>query len=809
MSDTWSAFPTSFAQRRLWFLQTLSPASTAYNMVFWTEWPAVPPGTLQSALDDLVARHESLRTAFFFEDGEPQQQVFDSGSIALDVVDCAKGADEFAAALGNSARRPFDLSRAPLARVHLGALVDGGALLGLVVHHIVADGQSIRILVEDLDASLRARLGGRPLVLRELGVQYADFAVWQRRNLTRQRLDRLSAYWKERLSGLGDLELHRDHHPTRLQPQRGEVVPFALPVDLVRRLRALASSCGTTLFASLLAGFSAVLARFTGQSSFGIGVPVSGRPRPELERVCGLFVNSMVFRPHVALEATFSSLVQSIGQALADDLTHQEMPFELLVESLGHRRSGTGNPLFQVMFQLQAASGGASGERTSRVQLDDVSAQLDLSFIQAETGAGTVEGGAVLAADLFAPGTIRQIVDAYVALLDAGGREPTCPVGRLPILNLERRAHVLALGEGERRSWPGRPLLDELCADQAGRTPDAVAVESEAARLTFRELDRAANGIAHRLRDLGVGRGSVVALALPRSTGLVSAALGILKAGAAYLVLDGDSPAARREAILSDSAPAVVIGPPGGLPLAHERPALAIDDVEPTDAPPPKDASAEDAAYVIYTSGSTGEPKGVVIPHRAIVNHMRWMLETFAIGADDRVLQRTPLTFDASVWEVWAPLLGGAVLVLAPEERLFDPGRLVDMVEANRISTLQVVPSLLRALLDRPAFGAGSDAPSGLLRGRAADRRSRRTRSTRGRAPSSATCTARRRRRSTPRTTSVRAERPTTSSRSAGRSRTSPCASSTSAARSSRAASSESSTSAARRSGRVTSASPV
>jgi amino acid adenylation domain-containing protein len=704
-----SVFPASYAQRRLWFIQRMSPSSAAYNMVFSTPLPGEPDRTaLQGALNALVERHETLRTSFRVENGQPVQVIAGRGELPLRAF-ALRERTELAPILSQCAGEAFDLSQAPLARAILASFAALKPVLTLVLHHIIADGQTVRILMEDLEAIYRARVSGQIPVLPELPVAYADYAVWQQRSLKGRRLETLTGYWTHRLQGLPELEMHLDRPRPGNGSVRGSVMPLRIPDETAARLRLLAAGSRTTLFAALLAGFAAVLARFSGQASFAIGVPVSCRTRLELERVAGLFVNSVVFRAEIDRDMSFEDLVKRVGASFAEDLAHQDLPFELVVEALRVKRRADRNPLFQVMFQLQmsagpAAAGEGEGEEPG-LEPDKLTSQLDLSFILYETRAGRIEGGAVYAADLFDPETIAGLIDGYVLLLGEGARRSGQRIGELPILGARERGEVLALGRGEARAWPLDTTLHEWFEERARLSPGSVAVEAEDGSLTFEQLDQRSSLLAADLRELGVRRGSIVAVCLPRSSDLVIAVLGVLKAGAAYLVLDPATPGQRLDFILADCDAAAVVVRKGRAAWASGRRVLELGTLRLASAPEPSAAlSPGDPAYVIYTSGSTGQPKGVVIPHGAIVNHMRWMLERFPLGTGDRVLQRTPLTFDASVWELWAPLLAGAVLILAPTDGVFDPARTVELIERERITTLQVVPSLLRALLDQPGI---------------------------------------------------------------------------------------------------------
>lgn len=709
MTDQISTFPASFAQRRLWFIQQCMPASAAYNMLVATTLPdSVDPKLVQAAFDALVARHESLRTSFEVESGEVVQRISCAARVQLQVhrLDTRSA---LGSVLSLSTSKPFDLSSAPLARVHLAIYPELLPTLALVVHHIIADGQTLRILLEDLASALQALREGRTVVLEESPIEYADYAVWQRRSLAGRRLEKLANYWTRRLEVLPELKLPQDRERPRVASVQGGMLPLRIDANTAARLRALAAASRTTTFAVLLSGLAALLSRFSGQRDFGIGIPVSGRDRIELERVTGLFVNSMVFRATVDPEKPFAELLHHTAKAMTDDLSHQEMPFELVVDALRVKRRADRNPLFQVMLQVQtqprsaAVVGPAGAADEPQIDSDKLSSQLDLSFILFDRGEGVIDGAAVFSTALFDRASISQLVDSFNVLLAGAAQETSRPVGLLPLVNSRRREALLALGERPKRAWPGPHLLHEWFAQQARCNPDAIAIESAEKLLSFADLNRRANGVAAVLRRVGARQSTVVAICLPRSVASIIALIGVLKTGAAYLMLDPATPPAHREFVLNDCGACAVIAPSGRCDWAFGREFIDLEKIFPCDdncaAEPPTPRSA---AYVIYTSGSTGRPKGIAIPHEAIVNHMRWMIDRFDWRVDDRVLQRTPLSFDASIWEVWGPLLAGATLVLAPADGPFDPGRLLAQVQHDRITMLQVVPSLLRALIDRP-----------------------------------------------------------------------------------------------------------
>ena len=697
-------FPTSFAQRRLWFIQAMSPQSTAYNLVFTIGLESVDLGALQNALNALVARHEILRTFFVFQDGEPWQAIPDDAELPLEVHDLRNwpgdSADEFARRISAATANPFVLSELPLVRALLGTFGNGRCQLALVIHHIVADAHSIRIITRELETFYRASVSGRVGVLPELEIQYADYAVWQRKLLSGERLQKLTSYWVERLRELPDLELFHDGPRPASGVLPGAMRQFSIPAPVVRRLDSLSRTLGNTLFASLLTGFLALLGRFSEQKSFAIGTPVSGRPKHELEAIVGLFVNSLVFRADLSGDPSFAELIKRTSLALAEDLTHQELPFELLVDALDLKRRADRNPLFQVMFQLQPAQSQTAKPAGNGLASETLTSQFDLSFIQYETAAGNIEGAAVYAKDLFAADAIEQLIESYVLMLEAASQNPETPISRLPVLDQQRRAKILSLSQGAQLALPAECRLHDLFELQAKSTPNKVALICDEVELTFAEISLQSNGIAALLQKSGLSPGRVAAICLPRSERLIIAIIAVLKAGGAYVCLDQNAPSERLRSLVDDCDAAIVLTDDHRTNIAGSRPFLQVQEITLENNEAPIDvAKGNDPAYVIYTSGSTGQPKGVVISHRAVVNHMLWMLNEFPLRAGDRVLQRTPLTFDASIWEVFIPLLSGATLVLQREEKIFDPARLIAVIKKFGITTLQVVPSLLSALV--------------------------------------------------------------------------------------------------------------
>ena len=734
--DRSGPLPLSFEQERMWFLERLEPGAGVYNMPARIRLRGrVDAEALRRALELVVHRHEALRT-LVHEDGDaPMQRVTEPSRFELPVVAPAD-ADEARRVLDAEAWRPIDLAAEPAVRALLVRLSDDEQVLALTIHHAQADGWSLGIVLREASAAYEAFVAGGEPQLPPVDLQYGDFAAWQRAHLSGERLRGEAEWWRAKLAGAPPLlELPTDRpHPPR-QSYRGGAIAFHLPASLVRRVKALASAEGATAFMALLAGFQALLARLSGQDDVVVGTPVAGRVRAETESIVGLFVNTLALRADLSGDPSFGALLAQVREGTLGAFAHQELPFEKLVELLKVERSLSHAPVFQVLFALNSQDTGTlrlPGVASAWGELELRAAKFDLSLTLEEAADGGMEGTAEYAADLFDRDTVVRLVERYQRLLEAAATDPARRLSRVELRSVEERAEERARGDGEERDWPFVPLHNAVEA-QAACTPNAVAVEAADATLTYAALNARADAVAAALRKRGVGRGALVAVVLPRGLDLPAALLGVLKAGAAYVPIDPTYPEERVRWMLDDADAALAITTAAlAAPLrAAGLSALALEVLDlgaQAAAPPVPSAGVEgdELAYVIYTSGSTGRPKGAAIPHRALANHMRWMGEAFPLAADDRVLQKTPVSFDASVWEFWAPLLAGATLVMAGPESHRDPAVLARETAERGITTLQLVPTLLRALLDEPRFAearalrrlfAGGEAlPAGLAR---------------------------------------------------------------------------------------------
>ncbi|MGW4498806.1 amino acid adenylation domain-containing protein [Micromonospora sp. NPDC004336] len=697
--------PLSYAQERVWFMDQLAPGEAAYHI-------AVPlrvrgpldVAALRAALAGLTRRHESLRTRFPADaDGRPTVVVADSVEVPLTIVDAP---DEAAAqALVDAAAvEPFDLARGPLLRALLIRLSAEDHVLFLGKHHIVGDGWSVDVLLRDL---ITLYHGGD---LPALPVQYGDFAHWEARELDGPAAQGHVEWWKRRLAGITPLELPLDLPRPATQTYAGDFVEFRLDRAAADGLAALTRSYGGTLFMTLLAAYQVLLARHAGQDDFAVGASVAGRSAPELENIVGMFINMLPLRAELAGDPTFAELLERTRRSVLDGLEHGEVPFARVVHELGLPRDVSRSPVFQAMFVLQNYEIGRFNEVSDATDvtfdwtpMELRATRFDFEFHAVETLDG-LYGKLVFNTDLFTRDTVERMAGRFTTLLRAAVATPDTPISALGLLPADERA-LLAGWNDTGADFPDAQTLHGPIEERAARTPDAVAVTFEGRAVTYAELNAAANRIAHRLRAAGVGPETLVGVCAERSVELVAGLLGVLKAGGAYLPLDPEYPADRLAFMVTDAAAPVVLVQEHLRDVLPDTGAtvLALDDErvwadQPADDPAPT-AGPGHLAYVIYTSGSTGRPKGVPNTHRGIVNRLDWMQKTYGLGADDAVLQKTPASFDVSVWEFFWPLREGARLVLAKPGGHKDAGYLRDLLVAERVTTAHFVPSMLTVFL--------------------------------------------------------------------------------------------------------------
>ena len=721
--------PLSFAQQRLWFLDRLEPGA-AYNMLtaLRIRGPLALAG-LAASLDEIARRHEVLRSRIATVEGRPVQLVDPPGRRPLPAVDltalpASRREPEVLRLAGEESRRPFDLARGPLLRGTALRLGERDHALLLTLHHVVSDGWSEGVLVREMAALYPAFLAGRPSPLPELPVRYADFAAWQREWLQGGTLASLLAYWRGRLAGApARLELPADFPPPAVPTGAGRVHGFEVPEATAEAVRQLCRREGVTPFMALFAAFGLLLGRLAGQDDVVIGTPIANRNRAETEGLIGFFVNTLALRADLAGEPTGSGLLARVREEALGAYAHQDLPFDRLVEELRPERQAARQPLFQAMFVLQNAPGAGvdlPGLSLRPIAVAPGTAKLDLTLSLAAAGRGFL-GAVEYSTDLFAEPTVAALGERFVRLLAALAGDPGRPVHDLPLW-LDGERHQVLAEWNDTPPLPAPACLHALFEAQADRTPGAVALVDGEAELTYRELDRRADVLAHRLRRLGVGPEVTVGLCAGRSARLVAGLLGILKAGGAYVPLDPAYPTERRALLIRDARPGALVAETSCLGLLpadvlEDLPIVLLDAAEPEAGDPgrlPACCGPDNLAYLIYTSGSTGLPKGVAVRHGSAVALLAWAAETFPAAAFAATLASTSISFDVSVFELFAPLARGGTVVLA-ENVLSLPSRPVTL--------MTTVPSAMVELLELGALpatvatiGLGGEAvPAGLV----------------------------------------------------------------------------------------------
>lgn len=721
--------PLSYAQQRLWFIHRLDSDSAQYHIPCRLSLDGpLDVDALRKALHDLVERHAMLRTVFSEVDGEPRQLVLPSSNIDLPMHDLSRYEEsarhvEAERRLHAEALRPFDLERSGPLRAQLLCLAPNRHWLALTVHHIAADGWAMSILQRELAALYATHRSNEPCSLPTIPLQYTDYAQWQRRWLDETALEMQLAFWQQRLRDLPLLHaLPLDRARPALQSYRGAVHRQVLPSLLVERLQTLVQRHDATLFMGLQSAFALLLSRFSGEHDIVMGTPVANRRDEALAPMVGLFTNTLVLRSDISGDPTFTELLGQARTYALDAYEHQDLPFELLVERINPARNASYGPLFQIMFALQNTD-------PAEIELPDlVTATIPFAERYAKFDLALnlqPQGETILAeweydADLFDASSVEQMASSYRVMLEAIVDAPSTHARQLPLLDAATQQRVLALGNDTDRPYAAEDCLHTLIERQAESAPEAVAVIHGSTVLSYAELNRQANRLAHHLRELGVGADVPVAIAMERSPALVVGLLAILKAGGCYVPLDAGYPEARLAIMLADSDPAVVLVDvdtrtriEAALHEGNASPRASVVDVV-TDAslwqqrsetnllPEAIELTSAHIAYIIYTSGSTGRPKGVMNEHRAIVNRLRWLQEAHPLVAQDKFLQTAAIGFGASVFEIFWPLLAGSQLVLSEGQGHKDPGYLTELIMREGVTVLFFVPSMLQAFLDHP-----------------------------------------------------------------------------------------------------------
>ena len=706
--------PLSFAQQRLWIIDQLSPGDPVYNIAFAVSLSGpLDVTSLEASFNEIIRRHESLRTTFDTVGGEPVQVIAPSLSISLPVIDLTshppEERDQTLRELALAeAQRPFDLKRGPLVRFTLVRLGDEEHVVLWTAHHIVADGWSLGVLLGELGQLYPAFRRGLASPLKELTIQYADYAVWQREWQQSAALNRSLAFWREQLKGAPPVLTVPTFNPRPpVQSFRGARHHLFISKRVYDGLNAISRQSLATMYMTLLAAFNVLLYRFTGMDDLPVGTIIANRQQPEVEGLIGFFANTLVLRNDLSGDPDFMTLLGRIKQVSLEAYAHQEVPFELLVEKLQPQRDLKYNPLFQVAFtylddKLPAASI-LSDVSIKRLEFDPQVSHFDLT-LDLLRGRDSVSGYLEYNTDLFDKSAIARLANNFQNLLEAIVSNPRERISRLPLLSEEERRQALIEWNATRTNYLGQSCVHQLFEQQAQQKPDATAVVFHDERLSYRQLNERANQLAHHLKKLGVGPEVRVGICVERSVEMIIGLLGILKAGGVYVPLDPEYPRERLEFMMADAEISVLLTEQhlADLLPAEDRPVFLLDvdwpslTDESTESPV-NETTPDNLAYVIYTSGSTGGPKGVEITHRAIVRLVN-RTDYVQLATDDRVAQLSNSSFDAATFELWGALLNGATLVGMIKDVALTPQKFADEIRDRKITTIFLTTALFNLL---------------------------------------------------------------------------------------------------------------
>ncbi len=724
--------PLSFAQERLWFINQLDPNSAGYNLpLAVTINGELDINHLEQAVRLVIERHENLRTVFPSHEGQAQQVILENLDFRLERIDLSHGENK--GDRNNKAKeicqtevaRPFDLAQGPLIRGKVIKLSEREHVLLLNMHHIITDGWSLGLLTRELSSIMEALREGRSPELAPLPIQYADYAVWQRQWLEESGiLTQHLAYWQEKLAGApGSLDLATDHPRPSIQSLTGAEHTFTLDAELAAQIKSLAKHKGGTLYMVLLAAFKVLLYRYSGQNDICVGSPIANRQYGETEDLVGMFVNTLALRSQVEGEDTFSALLSQVKATCLGAYEHQDAPFEKVVDLVQSQRDLTISPLFQVMFILQNGEMGALQQHIRPYPLESGISKFDITLGFDETPDG-LAGFIAYSTALFKPQTIARLGEHFAGLCRAVVATPTAKIRDLDYLSTAEKQQLLVEYNDTRAGYPQDRCIHDFFVEQVRCNPGRRAVAFGGQELTYQELHDKSRDLALYLQSLGVKPDSVVGLCVERSLEMMVGIMGIVQAGGAYLPADPAYPDDRLEYMLQDSRATVVLTQER---FKHKINSLLLENIKVVtlDKQWPEiskstatlkakrielrqEAKAHNLSYLIYTSGSTGKPKGVLVEHRALVNRINWMQKQYRLTPDDVVLQKTPYSFDVSVWEFFWPMMTGASIVFAVPDGHKDVDYLENLINQARVTTLHFVPSMLRSFLENAKDGCNS-----------------------------------------------------------------------------------------------------
>lgn len=708
--------PLSFSQQRLWFIDQLYHGSSFYNIpiAFYIKGQ-LNITVLKKSLNEILNRHEVLRTNFQIINGEPYQQItaqstWDLSLINLEYLSDNNWESEVKQFAAESAKKTFNLAKGLLVRATLLCLSGEEHVLLVTMHHIITDGWSYNVFLRELSTLYAAFSTNQPSPLPELPIQYTDFTIWQRDRIQGEFLATQLNYWKQQLKGeLPVLQLPTDRLRPKVTTFSGAKQYFKLSKALTDVLRQLSQREDATLFMSLLAAFNILLYRYTDQEDILIGSPIANRNRAELEGMLGLFVNTLVLRNNLSGNPSFRELLHRVREVTIEAYAHQDLPFEMLVEKLQLERDLSRNPLYEIMFVLQNTPTSVqevSGLTLRTLEFDNGTAQLDIFLSISESQEG-LTGCLEYNTDIFDSPTITQFIKNFQTLLENIVVNPEQRINELSLLTASEQEQLLFKFNQTHADYPQDASLNQLFDRQVELIPDSLALISQSEKLTYRQLNHRVNQLAHYLQKQGVTKETLVALCLERSVDIVTGILAILKAGGAYIPLDPNYPVERLNFMLSDSQASLLITKQEILEKLSLSSAKTVcldirkDEIaQETLENPINISSSDNLAYIIYTSGSTGTPKGVLGTHRGTVNGLHWLWKTYPFTQGEVCCQKTAISFVDSVWEIFAPLLQGIPTVIISNATILDPQLFIEALADHKVSRIILVPSLLRLLID-------------------------------------------------------------------------------------------------------------
>jgi amino acid adenylation domain-containing protein/non-ribosomal peptide synthase protein (TIGR01720 family) len=712
--------PMSFGQQRLWFLEQLEPGNSAYHIGAAVRLSGeLNVEALERTLSEIVRRHETLRTVFPSVEGRGVQRVVEPWAVRLERREIEEG-QQLGELLEREAEARFDLETGRLLRGVLVRVGEREHVMQLTMHHMVSDGWSMGVLVKEMGALYPVYAEGGESGLEELKIQYGDYAVWQRRRMEEGKLERQLEYWRKQLAGVEVLQLSGERRRGAVLEHEGGERKCVLEAGLVEELKGLGRRENVTLFMTLLGAWQILLWRHSGQKDIAVGTPIANRNREEVEGLIGFFVNTVVMRGRMGSEMRVMRVKEVLKQAREEALgayAHQDVPFEKVVEELQPERDLGQTPLFQAMLVLQNAPQGEmeiGGVKLRREEWERKRVQFDLTLEGEERGDDLVLGIKYRSQQLDGA-RVERMLEHYQELLKGMVRNVEARIGELGILGEGEKRQVVEEWNRTRKEYGRGESLHGMIEEQVRRRPEAVAVEYEQERMSYGELNEAANRLARRLRRMGVGREVLVGICMDRSVEMVVGLLGILKAGGAYVPLDPEYPKERLGYMLEDSGAPVLVTQSWLLEKLPEHGARVVcldgegweeaeergewGEKKEGERGSEEEVGGKSLAYVIYTSGSTGRPKGAMNTHEGICNRLQWMQEEYGLREEDRVLQKTPSSFDVSVWEYFWPLMSGSVVVMARPGGHRDSQYLSEVIEEKKVTTLHFVPSMMQAFL--------------------------------------------------------------------------------------------------------------